>query len=293
VAELKALSTRIEMETAEANASTTRLHQVAPTHPYIPPGSLPKARDPHVFKGVDKGDYDQWARDLNRLFTRFTVAYPTGPDQCDYASQWLGKSQQDIWERNVRIIGPELVTWEVMKSIMLNSMGSPEERVQHAFDKLKKVKQGKFTPTETLNYMKTYWDEIGDVGQRTMIHDFIAALNPDVRDRVELSETPCTSLVEAEDRATRADRYLKEHGGKRTAEDGPSRTHVGTKRQKGTQKATYEVSGEKGGEVLKPQAKGDPPTCYGCRKVGHKKPDCPEKHLWEGKAIPTTRNLHK
>lgn len=248
-------------------------------------GSLPKDREPPVFEGKTRANYDDWVRAVERKFRRYAGFYSREDLKTDYAGEYMGKLQQDHWDRHVRQLAAGEPTWAMMRQVMLDSMGSESERKQRAHDQLRTVIQGSRTPTELLEEMKTCWQEVGEDREDQMIIAFISALDHNLKWRVRMNLVAPTTLKEAEDRANWALRLAKEQAEERKE----TRQQQGRKRQgtsgapspPGTRESIRRSTPAAGGPSKAQERPRSPPTCYGCRQVGHKKNECPNKHLWE------------
>ena len=173
--------------------------------------SLPKGREPPVFDGKSRANYDDWSRSLERQFRRHNGFARREDRIVDHASEYMGKLQQDHWERYVDQMGEEQPTWAIMKRVMLDSMGSEAERRQRAHDKLKTVTQGNRNPQELLEELKVLWQEVKEDREDQKILGFTSALTTGLRYRLSLHPTQATSLQEAEERANLA--FRLEHKG--------------------------------------------------------------------------------
>jgi len=100
-------------------------------------------------------------------------------------------------------------TWTDLQQQMLESMGSKEERMQRAFDDMKKLTQGSKTPSELLNKFRILWAEVGETSEPKKIYDYVAALNESVRNALNASgHAPFKTLADAEARINQIQRTL-------------------------------------------------------------------------------------
>jgi hypothetical protein len=244
---------------------------------------LPKPKDPHTFEGKGRADFDEWERDLKRLFTLRPDAFQSDKEKVTYASFYLGKRQQDIWERRMEAEGPEGTTWNQFTTIMLDSMGSQAERAQRAHDILKDIKQGTQTPTQLLDNMKKHWEEINMAQESLQILSFVSALNQDIKWRLEVSQRKFDRLVDVEDAAMAAHRQT-EHKRSREGNRGTKRQHVPTQseseRHYSAQKRPFGYRGARTISYGPRTDSRDGDECYGCKQKGHIRANCTNQHLW-------------
>lgn len=174
---------------------------------------------------------------------------------------------------------------------MLNTMGTPQERRQIAYNKARTSTQNLRTPSELLTEMKEYWDELDESDQSTMMMQFRSALDSRVVHRLDLSLTPFPNIDAMEEAANRHWRAIqKERADRKETKD--------NKRGRSDTTADRDSSGKKTQSSARPfvqnviRAVKDSPgperplKCWGCQQPGHKKPDCPNKHLWASKDEP-------
>jgi hypothetical protein len=279
-----------------AGTADTTLGQIAPSS-----GRMPKDKEPPTFEGKSRSNYDDWVRTLERHFRRYPTLAASEALKIDYASDFAGKLQVDTWERHTRQLGDgEVPTWSMMKQVMLDSMGSEDERRQRAHERLKIVVQGLRSPSELLEEMKECWYETGEDREDQMVHQFITALNKTSRLEMKKYPVPAKTLKEAEERANSWHRLnAHTYDERREAKYGSGRKRQGTNTAPSppggrnlTRRSTPATEGSS-----KAQSQGrPPPVCYNCRQVGHIKRDCPHPQLADdksGKDKAPTRSSHE
>ena len=241
---------------------------------------MPKARDPHVFEGRDRADFNQWTRSCERIFLRWPVAYQSDQTKTSFASEWLGADQQNQWERFERSLSePEGATWAQMKKEMLDSMGSEGERRQTAYERLRVLVQGAKTPTELMNEMKDCWEELQEDNEANKVITFIAALNRQIRDRMSLMEHAPHSLVDAEGKANKQHRYVNERRDPKRERGEDSKGGYPEWPNKRQDRMGQWPSRPSQQGPSKPNWPGKPPPtgplhCMVCRRISHKTSDC-------------------
>jgi hypothetical protein len=267
--------------------------------PGPPRGPIPKAKDPHTFEGKGRSDFNQWVRDIERNFNRAPGVYSSDLLKTDFAADWMGKHQQDKWERFLAHFGEGCPSWGRMKQVMLDTMGSAEERRQAARDRQGEIQQGNRTPTEVLDELKECWDELEEDRPDRMILDFYSSLSAGLRSRLSHNPTPPSTIEEAEDRANTQYRLWKEQNASRDRKRAQSSatTEKSGRNDSGKRQTTRRsppTEGKKGRNSPGRTKPADLSTiqCYGCQRYGHKKPACPFKHEWAdeaGKDKPTLK----
>ena len=285
--DLRALEASIGQKAAEQPDSAPRANE------------LPKLREPPLFEGKNRASYDNWVRSLERHFRMIPAFAGREGHKVDFASAYMGKLQQDHWERHVAQLAEEGPTWAIMKQVMLDSMGSEAERQQRAHDRLRVVSQGTRSPTELLEEMKVHWQEVREDREEHQIRAFYSALNTNLKLRLLSQSASPATLKEAEDRANMAYRLQSQAQEERKGQKSqPGRKRRGTAttpsppptKETGRRSTSRPEGASKAQETTR-----RPLVCYGCQKTGHKKNDCPGKHLWEdqlGKGQASTPNQH-
>jgi len=302
-------SLRAERARLEAGGSSTPTSTTieAPTRPGPIPNmgytvQLPKPEPPHRFTGRNRADWDHWVRDVERFLIGAPNSFPTEHSKVVFGAQYLGITQRDRWDRSEAALGLEEVTWEALKENMLDSMGNAEERAEKAYERIKSAQQGRYTPTELLQYLKSLWADADVRDEPAQMRDFKAALAPNIKSRVNLGAKRYDTLVGLEEAANEAHRWLKRYNPdgseRRERRLSPVRTpkHVIVKAESAVVRGDRPTLNARGswrrdqGNSQRPQAgqKRDI-TCYGCGKPGHKRPDCPNKEKEQGKVNPTKR----
>ena len=250
-----------------------------------------KPREPHMFEGKSRSDFNQWVKDIERNFNRAPSFYSSELRKTDFAADWMGKYQQDKWERYLKYFAPGGASWETMKAEMLKTLGSETERKQAAQEKLRSIEQRDRSPTKVLDELKECWDELEETRLDRMILDFNSALSPALRGRLSNNPAQCKSIEEAEDRANEQYRLWKAQASakdRKRAQSGAT-TEKGGRTDTGKRPFTRKsppLEGRKG--------RSSPPggrstdlsliECYGCGQKGHKRPQCPNKHLGKDEA---------
>jgi len=261
-------------------SETTTTGHLRNSHP------LPKPKDPHTFEGRDRADFDRWSREVNRFFRLTPEAFTSETRKVDFAATYLGERQQEIWERHEDAVGRDNVTWELLRKIMLDSMGTEEERKQFAYDRLQRIKQGDQTPSELLDAMKKLWIEIQLKDVRMQLLQFKSALNDNIRWKIDLNQRVFTNLVDLEEVAMVAYRQetkrrqlssTKQYNGqKRSHQSTPSSDYK-------TNNVSKKVHSREEHKTVVERFKRPtkPVECWGCGQPGHKKDMCPNPDLWE------------
>ncbi|SMY28057.1 unnamed protein product [Zymoseptoria tritici ST99CH_1A5] len=176
---IKELRAELDHPTPEGNPRTATLRHLfsEPNQHTKTRDNLPKSKEPPVFEGKSRASYDNWVRALERAFRRHEGFAEREDRKVDFAADYIGKLQQDYWERHVDSLNDQSEpTWSIIKEVMLNSIGTETERREKAHEKLKKATLGNRTPEELLEELKTLWKELDKRDDGKKILRFYSAL---------------------------------------------------------------------------------------------------------------------
>jgi len=265
--------------------------QLAATVPTVSTAGLPRPEPPHVFTKRNRADYNRWKRDCERYFERLPANFPQEVQKVDFGAQYLSETMKSLWEAHradqLRLSPLWAPTWVTMKAVMLGSLGTLSERRQWAYEALSKARMfAHSNPTELLDYMRPYWEELGDThGPALQVMGYIHALPEDIQKQLfmyplERRET-LTQVEEAANRIFRQRTSSKNHQGEKPQKEHKSGKN-GSKGEGGSKETPKRSKGGSPGHYDRKRTKGGKPkpehaniTCYLCKEVGHYASDCP------------------
>jgi hypothetical protein len=271
------------------------------TNPLIPrPSSanLPKPEPPKVYHKRDRAEYNRWERDCESFFLRAPDNFITEEQKVEFGTRYISETLRALWrsycETQFRIAPLWAPNWATLKTVMLDSLGTPLERKQQAYEALKRCHQrhGQ-TPTDLLEYMRPLWEELGLAHSPEMqTLEFMAALNTSIQsDLYLLPSDRRSTLPIIEEQANVIHRRKNRHNGdSRSRKDYQSdqKSRKGHKLQSGSEgdsrppkKKNYQAkSQQRGNWPNKPQNGGldniSPTGCYNCGEEGHARRNCPK-----------------
>jgi hypothetical protein len=255
-----------------------------------PSAPLPRPKDPQVYSKHDRAEFNRWERDCEGFFLRSPASFLLEQQKVDFGVMYLSEPLKTLWRTHVYTevsLSPLWIqTWIQLKAVMLNALGSPLERQQAAYEKLKSCRQRQGqSPTELLDYMRPLWEELGP-GSNALLQvlEYTGALRKEINDDVVREK--------AHDRATipqveeLANRSWRRHGFDRSTKDTPAkeksqRPRVDSRDDAGDAKTLKKPKRARQGRFApkKPRAADattDPEvvTCYNCGEAGHKSYKC-------------------
>jgi hypothetical protein len=277
----------------EPNAlQAAQVNAVGPyTTPAVPTSGLPRPEPPHVFSKRNRADYNCWRRDCERYFERLPANFPQELQKVDFGAQYLSETMKSLWSaycadqrRALPLWSP---TWDAMKAVMLGSLGTQAERRQKAYEALNRARMlPHSTPTELLDYMRPYWEELGNThGPELQVMGFVHALPDDIQKQLFMyPEDRRVTLTQVEEIANLVHR---QRGRPKVEQEILPAKHQGKTKKgpkgdggfKETPKRAKEVSpahnGPKRPRRTRPKPVSSAVTCYGCGEAGHIRPNCP------------------
>jgi hypothetical protein len=287
---LQELRTRYEAGdvTAVLAPPAGRSQGLAPTT--MPSVSLPRPEPPKEFTKRNRAEFNRWERECEGYFTRSPAHFQTERQKVDFGIMYVSEPLKTLWESNCvvnSVNAPGWVpTWVELKAVMLNSMGTPQERRKLAYDKLKacRQQQGR-TPTDLLDYMRPLWEELGSsITPEMQLLEYSAALRSDIQAELERLPLPmrCTipmveeqaNIVYRRKNQTRDHRdqpAREKHSRRREASGEPEGN---TKTLRNAKKPRSAHSGPKRAKAAPPSAPAQAIVCYKCGEPGHRVFEC-------------------
>jgi len=258
--------------------------------------ALPKPPDPETYSAASIANYNRWIQDCEGYFASSPRDFANEEIKCHFAARYLDRTRKGIWAEHKRqkekANEHHIPTWHEMKQRMAECMGDLRIRRSHAYEQLKKAKQGRYTPTEFFDYLQAYWRELGETNETRMMEDYIAGLNSDVQDYLVKSAAYASinTVADAKSQANLAyiqlGRLRQAHYGPRRSKRNHSDNHVSGPQQ--TTPSTYRGHKRSRGSTSAPpssssSSRGKPTGKYGfkfqgkchkCGRQGHMKGDC-------------------
>jgi hypothetical protein len=153
-------------------------------------GSLPRPEPPTTFKKRDRAEYNRWERDCEGFFIRAPLSFRREQQKVDFGVMYLSEPLKTLWQAHVNsaLSTPGWIpTWTSLKGVMLNSLGTPEERAQIAFEQLAKAKQRpNQSPTELMDYLRPIWEELGNsYPPQLQVLSYLSSLQTEIRNDIE------------------------------------------------------------------------------------------------------------
>lgn len=259
------------------------------SRPATATSALPRPEPPQQFKKKDRAEYNRWERDCEGYFKRAPLNFKREQQKVDFGAMYVSEPLKTLWRAHCSeksVLPGWFPTWVELKLVMLNSLGTPGERKQRAYEQLMKAKQlPTQSPTELLDYLRPFWEELGtEYTPQLQVLGYVSALRPEIREDVERLPIGMRSLLwQVEEQANIVYRRLNQRRTQKEAttktrefkhtnlnpqQEGQLRDHKRRKRGRPTQSGP--LKDEKSGSGPKPKKV----TCYNCGEPGHMSPDC-------------------
>ncbi|KAB2098923.1 hypothetical protein AG0111_0g12852 [Alternaria gaisen] len=292
LARLQKLYDRVESGDIEALEEELRPESSARPAQSSSTSGLPRPEPPQVFSKTNRAQYNRWERDCESYFLRVPQSFTTEIQRVDFGAMYISEPLKTLWQAHKSAERHKSPTWTPMwvdlKAVMLNALGSPQERKQRAYDLLKHAHQRPSqNPTDLLDFMRPLWEELGS--DRTLdvqVLEYTAALREDIRKSLLLLPIDRRStLPQVEEHANLIFRQKNQAGEQRqqpSKKDGPRPTHDQDKSRgagktsRNAKRARVGYSNTKRGKIGRNDTVDKSVTCYGCGEPGHYKTDCPK-----------------
>jgi hypothetical protein len=197
---------------------------------------------------------------------------------------YLSEPLKTLWQAHVNsaLSTPGWIpTWTSLKGVMLNSLGTPEERAQIAFEQLAKAKQRpNQSPTELMDYLRPIWEELGNsYPPQLQVLSYLSSLQTEIRNDIErLPILMRSTLPQIEEQANII--YRRQGNKRQTRPHSPkikdqkpkessSGTSGATQAPRKQKKPKMAYTGAKRTEKTETTVQVSPMTCYNCGEVGH------------------------
>jgi hypothetical protein len=258
--------------------------------PAISTGALPRPEPPQQFAKRNRAEFNRWERDCEGFFTRSAANFILEQQKVDFGVMYISEPLKTLWRAHClveEVAYPGWIpTWMGLKTVMLNSLGTPQERRKLAYEQLRSCRQrvGQ-TPTELLDYLRPLWEELGStVTPELQVIEYTSALRSDIQRDLERLPTAmrCTiPMVEEQaniiyrrtptnhDHSHKNDRKKPNHF--RARSDGSGGDANPPKKAKNPRAGQHGPKRDKSGAT---REKTIPVTCYNCGQAGHYSYNC-------------------
>jgi hypothetical protein len=131
--------------------------------PVAPAAALPRPEPPQQFAKRNRAEYNRWERDCEGFFTRSAAHFVREQQKVDFGVMYISEPLKTLWRAHClveEVSSPSWIpTWAGLKAVMLNSLGTPQERRRQAYEQIKGCRQrAGQSPTELLDYLRPLWE---------------------------------------------------------------------------------------------------------------------------------------
>ena len=255
-----------------------------------PNAGAPRPEKPTQFTNRDRAEFNCWARDCEATFRGSPKTFQTDAIKIDFGLRYITDPLRSTWDAYThdqqRKDSAWEPSWENLKTVMVDSLGPPEQRKLVAHRALKQVRQDwSQDPNDLLAKLDTLWTELGDsYPEEQRIMDFVGALTPTIqKELLLLDPAQRSTLTDVNSRArliwdrTRKDTpKASRSGGSRG-----NRPHSPPKNEGGNEKTWKRPRRETPdrrqdrnfNKVWRRDARSNI-TCFNCKEPGHIARDC-------------------
>ncbi|KAF1936812.1 hypothetical protein EJ02DRAFT_459210 [Clathrospora elynae] len=265
---------------------------IAAVVPSAPTMSLPHPEKPQQYTKHNRMEYNRWMRNCEVYFNCSPGYFPVEALKIDFATSYILEPLKTLWEAHCSTERMRALawqpTWDDIKLVMLNALGTESKHMLQASEALRKaVQRPNQSPTELLDYLRPYWEELGSLKPvEAQVLDFTLALHnyikkdllmlsPERRNTIPLVEENamiiyCGKGPVKEPREFQPKNNTNKLGQNLSKPEGVKRT------PKRPRSATLGYSGGNLAKKAKPQGGSTDVSCWNCREPGHTKPNCPK-----------------
>lgn len=289
---LRALRLRYEAGDVTAVQSIVANAKQPSTHQGAASTSLPRPEPPQTYSKKNRAEYNRWERDCEGYFLQSPAHFPTEVHKVDFGARYISEPLKTLWrafcdsERaKLRLWVP---TWVILKTVMLDALGTPAERKQNAYEALRRCRQRpEQSPNDLLDYMRPFWEELETSNNPELqvlqytgaLADYIQRdlflLSADRRSTLSMVEEQANVIYRRRGQNKERERPVPKGKAPKHRRDS-SGSEGGKKPPKFAKKAKLAQSGPKRGRKRDAGRERPTPACYECGDPGHFKPDCPK-----------------
>ncbi|KAF1936924.1 hypothetical protein EJ02DRAFT_459142, partial [Clathrospora elynae] len=239
---LKALRARFEAGDVAALLEADSEPRIAAVVPLAPTMSLPRPEKPQQYTKRNQMEYNCWMRNCEVYFNRSPGYFLVEALKIDFATSYISEPLKTLWEAHCR---------------------TESKRMLQASEALRKAAQRpNQSPTELLDYLRLYWEELGSLKPvEAQVLDFTLALHNYIKkDLLMLSPERRNTIPLGPVKEPR------EFQPKNNTNKTPKRPRS----------ATLGYLGGNLAKKAKPQGRSADVSCWNCGEPGHTKPNCPK-----------------
>lgn len=262
--------------------------------------SRPRLKEPALFKGDTIKEARNFIRDLEVIFALSASTYPTDREKVLYGVMFLAGEAHESWHQNNSINDLDGYAFERFAQFVRDAVGDPVNRsidVTLQYDRIRQ-KEGQ-TVQAFATELSLLEDQMAPYTEAQRVRHLLAKLLPSIRSaiikfhaipedrqslvalaaRIETTDRGASGTHAASWRLANESRYgPPKRKRQRIGGSSPPRRSAGAPQKQNERQVASKV------DISQVE-------CYGCRKRGHYKADCKERHLWNAGGAPAVRQV--
>ncbi|USP74003.1 retrotransposon nucleocapsid protein [Curvularia clavata] len=255
----------------------------------------PRPEKPTQFTSRDRAEYNRWERECEATFRGSPKTFQTEAVKIDFGLRYITDPLRSTWDAYYHDYCRKdtnwTPTWLDLKTVMVDSLGPPEQRKLEAHRALKHIRQDwSQDPNDLLAKLDTLWSELGNAySEEQRVRDFMGALTMTIQKELLLLEPGQRSTISDLNARARLiwDRTKREKpSNARTTQNKQARSGTPPKNTRGYEKTLKkqrrnpaDTKGSYAANKVRGRDAEGKIVCYNCGEPGHISRNCRAENL--------------